>query len=271
MADKRSAIRQGQIDILEVLYKYRFGSRQLIADSLGITAGSSLYEKLNVLIKHGLVAMRQEKRLKLYGVPAAYYLTPKGLKLLQSLDSHDYITEAMIKASYRDKTLSQTFVSHTLAVYKCTNALKQHYPSLKVYLRRDMSRFSYFPDSPPDAFLSLKVGNTPKRFFLDVIPDSLPRNILDRRITSYAEFFDEGGWEATSSELPGILLVAEKGTAETRARRTAGAAINRADIDDDIDIYTTTQKALMATSKSETLIWTPVNDDEPLSLVDIAK
>lgn len=146
MADKRSALKQGQIDILEVLYKYRFGSRQLVADSLGIKAGSSLYEKLNVLIKHGLVAMRQQKRLtKLLGVPAAYYLTPKGLKTLQTLDGHDYITEATIKASYRDKVLSQTFVSHTLDVYSLTNTLKHQYPDLKVYLRRDMSRLATFP------------------------------------------------------------------------------------------------------------------------------
>lgn len=268
MADKRSALKQGQIDILEVLYKYRFGSRQLVADSLGIKAGSSLYEKLNVLIKHGLVAMRQEKRLKLLGVPAAYYLTPKGLKALQVLDDHDHITEPIIKSSYRDKAVSQTFVNHTLDVYRYTNALKRQYPELKVYFRRDMSRYSYFPDNPPDAFLSLKVGDTPKRFFLDVIPDSLPRNILDRRITDYAEFFDEGGWEITNSELPSLLLVTEKGTTETRARRAARAAINRADTDDDIEVYTTTFGALG--DSTSLAIWTNIEDtDELIPLQEI--
>ena len=269
MADKRSVLKQGQIDILEVLYKYRFGSRQLVADSLGIKAGSSLYEKLNVLIKHELVAMRQEKRLKLLGMPAAYYLTPKGLKTLQSLDDHDYITESTIKASYRDKVLSQAFVSHTLDVYSLTNALKHQYPDLKVYLRRDMSRFSYFPDSSPDAFLSLKSDDTPKRFFLDIIPDSLPRNILDRRIASYAEFFDEGGWETTNSELPSLLLVTEKGTTETRAKRAAKSAINRADIDDELAIYTTTFGALKDVTTNDA-VWTSIDDaDELLRLPDL--
>lgn len=269
MADKRSALKQGQIDILEVLYKYRFGSRQLVADSLGIKAGSSLYEKLNVLIKHGLIAMRQEKRLKLLGVPAAYFLTPKGLRALQALNDHDFITEATIKASYRDKVLSQTFVSHTLDVYKYTNALKHRYSDLKVYLRRDMSRFSYFPDSPPDAFLSLKLGDTPKRFFLDIIPDNLPRNILDRRITGYAEFFDEGGWDATNSELPNLLLITEKGTTETRARRATQAAINRADMDDELEAYTTTFAALSNIDKGGG-VWTSINEpDELASLPDL--
>jgi hypothetical protein len=213
--------------------------------------------------------MRQEKRLKLQGEPAAYYLTPKGIKTLQALDDHDYITESTIKASYRDKVLSQAFVSHTLNVYSFTNALKRQYAELKVYLRRDMSRYSYFPDNPPDAFLSLKLGNTPKRFFFDVIPDSLPRNILERRITGYAEFFDEGGWDATNSELPSLLLVTEKGTTETRTRRAARAAINRADMDDELEIYTTTFGALKDAAANDA-VWTSINDsDELLSLSDL--
>lgn len=269
MADKRSALKQGQIDILEVLYKYRFGSRQLVADSLGIKAGSSLYEKLNVLIKHGLIAMRHEKRLKLLGMPAAYYLTSKGIKTLQSLDGHDYITEAIIKASYRDKVLSQAFVSHTLDVYRYTNALRHQYSDLKVYLRRDMSRFSYFPDSPPDTFLSLKLDDTPKRFFLDVIPDSLPRNILDRRITSYADFFDDGGWDTTNSELPVLLFIAEKDATANRVRRTAHGALSRSDMEDELTVYTTTVAALESMDVTDK-IWTDINDlDELLSLADV--
>ncbi len=45
MVDKRSSLKQGQIDIVELLYRFRFGNRRLIAESLSIKAGSSLYEK----------------------------------------------------------------------------------------------------------------------------------------------------------------------------------------------------------------------------------
>ena len=40
MSDKRTTLKQGQIDILELLYKYRFSSRQLLLDSLGEGSGS---------------------------------------------------------------------------------------------------------------------------------------------------------------------------------------------------------------------------------------
>lgn len=269
MADKRSALKQGQIAILELLYTYRFGSRQLVAESLGIKAGSSLHEKLEVLIKHGYIQKRQEKHLKLHGVPAAYYLTPKGLRALAELPDHGYITDSVIKASYKDNSVSQSFVSHTLAVYKYTNLIKRQYPDIKVFGRRDMNRYSYFPSTPPDAFLSLKIDGIPKRFFLDVIPDSLPRNILDRRITTYGQFFDDGGWDITNSELPALLIVAEKGTTERRARRTVRAAFDRLDSDEDIEVYTTTFTAL-ENSDTSGKVWTSVEEpDELVTLLNI--
>lgn len=270
MADKRSSLKQGQVAILELLYKYRFGSRQLLANSLGIKAGSSLYEKLEVLIKHDFINKRQEKHLKLLGIPAAYYLTPKGLRTLQALPDHDFITDSIIKASYKDKSVSQTFVSHTLKVYQLTNALKRQYQDLKVYLRRDMSRYNYFPTNPPDAFLSLKVDDTPKRFFLDVIPDSLPRIILDRRITGYCQFFEDGGWDATNSEHPTLLLVVEKGTTEARAQRAVRAALGRLDMEDEIGVYTTTFAAIENMDESGK-VWTNVGDpDELLNLLELS-
>jgi len=263
MADRRSSLKQGQIDILELLYKYRFGSRQLLADSLGIKAGSSLYEKLEVLIKHGLVGKRQEKHLKLLGVPAAYYLTPNGLRTLASLPEHNYITDSVIKSSYKDKSVSQAFVSHTFKVYQLTNDLKRQYQDLKVYLRRDMNRYSYFPVNPPDTFLSLKVNNTPKRFFFDVIPDNLPRRVLDRRITGYGQFFEDGGWVVTNSEQPVLLLVTEKGITENRSRRVVRATLVRLDMDDEIEVYTTTFAAIDNMDGSGK-IWTNIDDPEEL-------
>ena len=269
MPDKRSILKQGQIDILEVLYKYRFGSRQLVAESLGVKVGSNLYEKLQVLIKHGLVAMRHEKHLKLQGVPAAYYLTPKGLKALQALDGHEYINEAVIKASYRDKVLSQAFINHTLSVFRCTNALKRAYPGTKVYLRRDMSRYSYFPSPLPDAFLSLPMDGSkqPKRFFLDIIAEATPRRALDVRLSNYCEFFEEGGWDVTGSDWPTLVLISEKGNSEKFLQRTARAVLSRNDIEE-LDMLTSTVQAV-SQGEANSKILTHIDEhDELLDLTD---
>ena len=271
MVDKRSALKQGQVDILNLLYTYRFGSRRLLAGSLGITAGSSLHEKLQVLIKHDYIGKRQDRKLKLHGVPAAYYLTPKGLRLLQSLPDHTYITDAVIKGSYKDSSVTQSFVTHTLCMYALTNTLKVFYPTLKVFMRRDMNRYSYFPSPPPDAFVSLRAEDqkAPLRFFFDLIPENLPIKPLFQRITKYAEFFEEDGWVKVSKEPPTLLLVGETGATERRMRRTIKAALYKAEIDEDLTVLTTTIPAIENIS-DEGKIWTSLDDpDELLALTEV--
>ncbi|MDO4684661.1 MAG: MarR family winged helix-turn-helix transcriptional regulator [Candidatus Saccharibacteria bacterium] len=265
--DKRSALKQGQIDILETLYKYRFGSRQLLADSLGIKSSSNLFEKLNVLMKHGFVARRYDKSFKLRGVPAAYYLTPKGLRRLQLIHGSERVTDAIIKASYRDKVVGQSFVDHVVEVYVHANRLQHKHPPLKVFLRREMALYSYFPANPPDAFLSLKTNDGLRRFFFDVVSKDMPPSAINRRLVNYMEFFDDGGWDATGSDLPKLLFLLENPATENRLRRTAHAVRSRFDLDDEIEIYTATIESLLGDNSA---IWSNIDElGELLSLDEL--
>lgn len=266
--DGRSVIKQSQIDVLEVLYKYRFGSRSLLAGVLQVN-DSTLYKKLTVLIKHELVGSRLDNSSKIKGLPTAYFLTPKGLRYLASLDKHDYITEKVIKASYRDKSLQESTITHCLDVFAHVVALKSRYPSLKAYLRRDMSRFNYFPESYPDAFLSLAQGDITQRFFLNVVPAAQEKRAVFQRVSTTLSFFDTGGWEATHTELPKLLFIAENGSVERSVRRIVKGIISNLEPDKEPEVYTTTQKALQHMD-DEALIWTALDDDEPISLADIA-
>lgn len=266
--DNRSVLRQGQIEILGLLYKYRFGSRQLIAESLKVKAGSNIYEKLNVLIKHGFVAKRYDKSLRLQGLPAAYYLTPKGLKTLQSLDAWNYITEAAIRSSYRDKNISQSFINHTLDVYSYTNMLVKTYSTLKVFTRRDMSRYSYFPNNPPDAFLSLKTGEetTPKRFFFDFISDDTPRSVIAKRIAQYMQFFSDGEWDATNSQIPILLFLTTKPAIKKHLMRSTRAIRGTFDMGDEVSIYAATIDQLLSAESGR--IWEDIDSADGLSPLD---
>ena len=261
---RRSTLNTGQIQLLDLVYKYRFVSRQLVAESLGIAYGSSLHERLEVLVKYQYLGRRFDKRNRLQGIPAAYYLTPTGLRALQSLPGHEAITDAMIKISYKDKTVGMDFVVHVLNVYKCTNLLKRHYPNLKVFTKREISQYEYFPPQLPDAVMSLPSDDPkqPKRFFFDLVSDSVPRSALDRRIASYCEFFDEGGWDITGSELPGLLLLSEWGPAEKRMQRNVRIQLNHSDMEE-LLVYTTTTSALERMS-DKGAIWTIVEDTDEL-------
>jgi len=260
--DGRSAIKQGQIDVLEVLYKYRFGSRHLIAKLLSVNE-NTLYRKLMVLVKHELVGSKLDNKSKIKGIPVAYYLKPKGFRFLQTLEKHTQVTDKIIKASYRDKIASEATILHAFGAFSQLLVLMNQYPRLKVYLRRDMSRFSYFPKTLPDAFLSLAGANTTQRFFFDYIPDSQERKAVFQRIYSYIDFFDAGGWDVTNTEMPILLFVAENASTEHRIRRLIKGVINKIDPGDEIVVYTTTKRVL-DNSDGESAIWTSLDDKDEL-------
>ena len=272
MPDSKITLKDKQIDILELLYKYRFSSRQILLESLKGSAGTdnNLYQKLEVLIKHELVFKRYEPRLKLLGVPYAYSLTPKGVKALQKLPNHEHITETIIKGWYRNKTVDQRFVNRTMAIHKYTNLLAKFYPSIKVFTQRDLAKFSYFPKRLPDAVLSLAAEEgTPLRYFFDIIPSGMPRKAIDGKLMNYCSFFEDAGWEVTKSDNPAILLVASNGRTERQLQYIARARLQRHD-ELDLRIFTTTVQAL-ANMNNEGLIWTRVDDtDELLELTKLS-
>jgi hypothetical protein len=259
----RDKLNDGQIKILELVYKYRFVSRQLLASSLGVNPQNGLYEKLEILVNNGYLGKRLENRHKLENIPAAYYLTPKGLKYLHLDDSQT------LQENYRDKSITgNNFISHYLNIYRQTEALHRQYPALKVFSQRDMRSYSYFPGRLPDAFLSLPSDNpnVPHRFFFDIVRDRQPRGDLINKLKTYTEFFEDGGWDETGSELPVLLLLCEWSPSEKSVQRAVRSQLNR--LDSDLTVFTSTASALEnATAKR---IWTDVNDaDELISLDNI--
>ncbi|QUB37539.1 replication-relaxation family protein [TM7 phylum sp. oral taxon 349] len=263
MNKRLAALKKGQIDILEVLYECRFCSCRLLADRLGITSGSSLHEKLNVLMKHGFVDRRYDKSFRLRGMPAAYYVTPKGLRQLQLIHGRERVTDAIVKAGYRDRVVSQAFVNHTVRVCAYINQLQHRYPLLEVLLRREMMLCSYVPANPPDAFLLLRVGDGIRqfgirRFFLDVVSKDMLPSTINRRIAGYMDFFDNGGWDEMNSELPKLLLLLEDTAMKRRLERAARAVRRRFDLDDEIEIYVAMAEDLL--NGDTAAIWLSIDE-----------
>lgn len=111
-------LNKGQIEILELLYKYRFGTRKLLGSSLGINSGTSLFERLEVLEKQEYIGKRIDIRSGGLNKPIAYFVAPKGLKALQSLPDHEYIDDRAVRLSYQNKsTLHDGYIAHILNIF----------------------------------------------------------------------------------------------------------------------------------------------------------
>lgn len=264
------ALSDKQVQLLELVYICRFGTREYIGSSLGISSGSSLHERLEVLAKNEYLGKRKDIRSQALNKPTVYYVTPKGIRALQALPEHEHIGEQALRLSYQNKsTVRDEFVAHTLNIYSLTLRLHEQYSGLKAFTPRETIRYTYFPEKLPDRFVSLPSDDPeqPHRFFLDVVPDRQSRRVLEARLQNYAEFFDDGGWDETGSPLPVLLLISEWGPSERGIQRFVRKVLDR--LDSELRVYTTTANAIQSTADNLG-VWTDIQDaDELVSLTDI--
>lgn len=255
-------LNQGQIDVLMMLYKFRYGSRDLIASSLDKQNGTAMYSRLSILAKQGYVATRFEPSYKLSGRPAEYYLLPQALRALQELTEPDGLDDRAIKNSYKDKTASSQFISHCLSIYTIYNQLKSMYGSLQFFTKRELTAYDYFPKPLPDAFISLKLGSETRRYFLEVIEAETPPFVVDRRLRQLSDYYENDDWAVTEMPFPAIICICENGSTEKRFRKQVNRLLNRSDTD--IPFYTTTKPALIGSSKGDNAIWSNTTEPEAL-------
>ncbi len=256
------SLHQSQIDVLLLLYKFRFGSRELIARSLGRTNTSAVYAKLHILLKQEYVGVRFEPSYRLAGRPAEYYLLPKGLRTLRDLASHDGLDDKAIKNSYKDKTASIQFITESLTIFAIHNQLASMYDKLQFFTKRELAGYDYFPKVLPDGFISLPAGNGTRRFFVELIASDTPPFAVDRRLRQLADYNDSDTWAVTDLPFPIILCICESGSVERRFRKQVIRLLNRSGTD--LLFCTTTKPALLDSTKGDDLIWSEVTEPEAL-------
>ncbi len=254
----RKQLNDGQLEILELLYRFRFGSRELIVESLG-KYGSDMFRRLRVLEEQGFVGKHFASSYRLQGKPAAYYLLPKGGRVLKE---RQLAEDKALKLIYKDKTASEQFIGRSLTLFEMSLQLQACYGETLGYTSKSElapARFDYFPQPLPDAYIGLEEENLQRDYLLEYFEFARPLVVMVGRVKRLLEYADSNQWEAaTKDELPAILLVCDTPTQQKRLqKRLAGMpAVDRADT----PIYTTTRSAV-ATITDDDRIWQA--SDEP--------
>lgn len=257
-------LNKGQLELLLELYKFRFGNRSLLAGSLGKQNNTSLYSRITILMKHGYIGSRFDKSYRLSGRGAEYFVSPKGLRALQTLSPPESLDAAIIKASYKDKTASLAFVDECLAIYQVHNQLQKLYTGLQLFTKRELNAYDYFPKPLPSGFISLKTKPETKRLFLEYIPADTPAFVVERRLRQYVTYYENDEWAVTDMPFPIILYVCGTNQLERRTRKQMIRALDRSDTD--MSFYTTTTGALdNVTADAE--VWTNVRDINKLVML----
>lgn len=232
--------------VLELLYKFRFGSNDLIAQYFGKKDRSLVFKRLAILQELGLVGKRFDSSYRLRGRPAAYYLLPEGARTISKYRDEDDADEINVKAIYRDATVSERFVDHCLAVFALYMQLMDEYDdNLNFFSKADQANFDNFPKKLPDAYATLEAGGDTKHFFLDVLDDEAHLLIdASRKIKRYVEYKRSGDWAlVTTSSYPKTLFVCSSEEAAAKVQKRCDAILQKEWLSD-VELETITKNTI---------------------------
>lgn len=229
-AKYRLPLNHDQTQVLELLYKFRFGSSDIVARYFGKPSGAFVFKRMKILEEQGYVARRYDGSYRIQGKSAAYYLLPNGARKLYE-DRKVEESKTRIKAIYKDKSVSEQFIQECLDIFSAYIALRTHNSGLKFFTKADLSHedYEYFPQPLPDAYMKLQDG---RHFFLQVHHTHQPFFVATRAIKRYIDYFENGVWDDTGTSFPVILFVVDSINTQKRLNKFIGKNM------ENIKIYT---------------------------------
>jgi uncharacterized membrane protein len=259
-----------QLAVLKLLYRFRFGTTDLLARSLDLKDGRYIHTRLEALVAQGYIGKNYDSTYKLDGKSATYYLLPKAFKALrqQHKTIGKELSDKTLRNAYKDKGASIEFITRKLAVFTIYDKLRAtHGVNLKLWTKDQLNfdKYDYFPQPKPDVYLTiLPEGIRPRArdFFLNYLDDNTPFFVHVRRLQKLIEYVEAEEWEnATNSKLRGVLLVCESTSLLKRIRKKLAQAV---DEDDTPRFCYTTLQALKDSTKEDDEVWQMVG--EPLEV-----
>ncbi len=260
----RRPLNSQQLKTLHLLYWYRFCTSKQLARSLDKSSHRAIQNKLQVLEDQGFIGKRYDKSYKLAGRPAEYFITPKGARQLEKAKlgtTNQWATKSL----YKNRTVSQDFLAHCIAVTETSQSLRAIYgdsSKLRRLSKSYMAEFSYYPKWTPDLHLEVPAkGETPTRhYFVDVWDGTKPFFVSVRKIRNYVNFKDSEEWQE-GEQYPVILAICEDERAQKKLNRQMRRILDE-QWDEGLVFAATTVDKLQQATKPTNKLWLRVHADE---------
>lgn len=265
----RRPLNDQQLKTLHLLYWYRFCTSKQLARSLDKSSHKAIQNKLQILEAQGLIGKRYGKSYKLAGRPAEYYITPKGARALEKAKPGT-TNKWATKSLYKNKTVSDEFLKHCIAVTEVSQRLRDIYgdsSKLRRFSKSYMAEFSYYPTWTPDLHLEIPAkGQTPaKHYFLDVWDGTKPFFVSVRKTRNYVNFKDSGGKDSTEWQedeaFPAILAISHNDRSQKKLNQQMKRILDE-QWDDKLIFATTTANKLQQATKATEKLWLHIHSDE---------
>ena len=246
--DNEERLYDNQLLLLQILYKFRFGTNDLIAQYRGLTR-RSINKSLSILVDNEYVVRKFDKQAKFRSEPAVYFLKPKAISYLKRYFPLD---ERMIQATYKNYMVSDQFIDDVLAAFKAYLVLnEQYHEEYDIFTKAEIAKFEQFPEQLPHLYLTAKDDS--KDYMLNIYRHE-PFFVIKKRIKQLIEHRNEE-WDDTQP-YPSVLLACPDPRTEDKVIKYTESQL------EDFDFLITTVKALDHGGQD---IWT--NPVEPEKLV----
>lgn len=254
-------IHKSQLELLKLIAKYRLMTVNQVQQNFGYKSRASVNNKLKRLINTELVGMKYDNSKKLLGVPAVFYLTPRGLREVRK--DVPYITDSIIRASYNDHKASDSLIAECTEIFNIAQSLLRNYSGIKVLTARQLSDIGYFPRPLPALYLAHQLEDNVYRYFVYNLRDVKRYDIAVRYcIAKLMAYRESEAYAESGNEFPAILLVCHSAAIERLAQRIARNALNKSY--ESIIVYTTSYQALINLNNPDNPIWSSLDVPEQL-------
>jgi DNA-binding PadR family transcriptional regulator len=242
----RRPLSNKQVSLLELVFKFRFVSVELLAEVLGKDR-SSIYENLYVLVKQEYVTKRYDKTYRLRQRPASYCLATKGIRYLRE---NTDTSQKGLRNMYKNKRMDEEHIDKCLLIMKVALTLnKQANNVFDIATKYELTDQEFFLRPLPDLYLGRKKPKDGHKFdyTLDIFEPNLPTWVLRKRLRGYQEHCYEA--ELDDGEYPNVLLVASNDSTERRLHKQFKYSMQ------DFEFYVTTLERLLAPENIHKPIW----------------
>lgn len=259
----RKKLGKQQVDLLKVICKFRFVTVPILAEWRH-KDNSTIYERLLVLTEQGYLQKTYEKRWRLYGKPAVYSLSAKGICAVRNA-TDGRIAESVLRNQYKNSSASLQLVDYSLAVAKlCVQFRERFGDTTQLFTKAETARFDAFLRPLPDIYLRLdgNDGDELQHFQAEIIEAGTMTWIIKKRINTHIEWYEENneeGW-AFEDNYPTLLFICGNTSTEKRVHRLVDDRVT------DFDIHTTTNERLKSGDED---IWLLYWDDEESEFVSL--
>jgi len=259
----RKSINPNQLQILQLLFKFRYISSPLLA-TITNKSRQSVQQTFQRLEEQDFVGKKYNSSFRLQGKQAIYYLRPKAIRELKQRYNFN---QSALNVMARNASLSETFMEHHLEVIKAYLRLKNDYSSeFHIFSQYELASFDYFMRPLPDLYLHRikQHKNLPTDYVISIFSDK-PTFVIKKQLETYWRHCDTNTWQSeTKSQYPSILICCSNPRTESTIQSYSERLIDRTG-GDELNILTTTTKALLS---EEPTVWSDVlQPDKTIKLI----